>query len=315
MFTVWNKLVDNHDSILHDKEEVAQRKWEEIFADSFFFGYSKALNEIVSQECVKTNRTRKERLDIVIKKQPGNIDLFIVELKKQDNITKEDNMIQLETYMKQKECDIGLLIDSQITIIVRNLFADKSWNSVTIPFKHDEINGKEFIELFKRDNFDKNKIYEFVKNISIHNDNIEKIKDELKEENIKNILISKLEEKYSIEEIKEVIEDYKITIEKKNNIPRKEEKERKEDKEHKFPTFQDMIEQGVININDQIRAKRNDNIVGTIIDGKNVLYNNETMSYCRFACIALSYKTADAYRELFNITKNKSFIELRELCK
>ena len=152
--TSWNEIVSQFKKNIDSKEEIIQNTWEMLF--KFCFGYSDI--EIDSQRSVKMGVMTK-RADIVIKN--SNEDLFVVELKRH---LLHEGQEQLFSYLNQMKIDLGILVCDNLYIYDYDYTAkENSFSVLEIPFEPDNIKGITFVELFSKDNFDKQTIKDFIK--------------------------------------------------------------------------------------------------------------------------------------------------------
>lgn len=206
---IWNKIVDEYNKNKNKKEELVQRTWEMLF--KFSFNYSDG--EIDPQKSVKMGSTSK-KADIVIKKD--NIDIFIIELKRH---TLHDGQEQLFSYLNQLKIDLGVLVCDNLYIYDYDFTTQNKFTMIEIPFEHDNPNGVKFVELFTKDNFDKQAIKNFINEINEKHAAITKIQNELSQgliiELLKKHFIETME--ISENEVKNVLQDYNISITKNTN--------------------------------------------------------------------------------------------------
>lgn len=202
----WNKIVSQYNKIRNCKEEIVQASWELLF--STIFNYSDS--EIDAQRAVQMGSSPKYP-DIIIKN--NNEDLFVVELKQ---YTLHIGQEQLFSYLNQLKIDIGILICDKLYIYDFDYTKrEENYSFVEIDFKPDNPDGEKFIELFMSDNFDKQKIKEFIR---IHNqskNNIDLIRKELNAENLMQILKNHFYEKYPETDVEEALRDYEIVLQHK----------------------------------------------------------------------------------------------------
>ena len=150
----WNKIVAQVKKNISAKEEIVQNAWEMLF--SMVFNYSDS--EIDSQRSVKMGVMAK-RADIVIKN--GAEDLFVVELKRH---VLHEGQEQLFSYLNQLKVDLGVLACDKLYIYDYDFTSkEEAFSALEIPFEQDNSNGVRFVELFSKENFDKEKIRAFIK--------------------------------------------------------------------------------------------------------------------------------------------------------
>ena len=201
--TYWNEIVSEYNDNLSCKEEIVQKTWEVLFR--FCFGYSKT--EIDSQRSVKMGVMNK-RADIVITN--GEDDLFVVELKRH---TLHEGQEQLFSYLNQLKIDVGILVCDNLYIYDYDYTAkENAFSVLEIPFVQDNPNGSYFVELFSKENFNKQKIKDFIKECNGKKESESEIKKELSANLISDLLKKYFSEKYHDVEIEKILEEYTISI-------------------------------------------------------------------------------------------------------
>ena len=199
----WNKIVARYNKNLNCQEDKIQTYWETFFSTIFNYDDS----NIVSQYPVKMGVETK-RADIVIKQ--GNNDLFVVELKRH---TLHDGQAQLFSYLNQLKIDIGILICDKLYIYDFDYTQkDENFAFVEIDFTPDNPDGIKFIELFKNENIEKQKIKDFIARKNQSKSNIVSIKNELSSNNIVQIIKKHLAEKYPVDDVESVLSNYNIIV-------------------------------------------------------------------------------------------------------
>lgn len=165
--------------------------------------------------------------DFVVKSNKTTEKLFVIEIKRPKVPLSTQNQTQLSTYMRQFKLEFGILIGPQIQIFYDGEL-NKNENAIlleNIEFKRENEKGKQFIELFSKDKFDKTKLIEFAKK-SLKKINEKKTEKEIKikvlsndfKQIISQIILEKLSAEYDISLVSKVIENIKIDISAKNTI-------------------------------------------------------------------------------------------------
>ncbi len=199
----WNEIVSEYNDNLNCKEEIVQKTWEVLF--KFCFGYSKS--DIDSQHSVKMGVMTK-RADIVIKNDTE--DLFIVELKRH---TLHDGQEQLFSYMNQLKLDLGILVCDRLYIYDYDFTARKdSFSVLEIPFALDNQNGGRFVELFAKENFNKQKIKDFIKDGNARKSAETEIRKELNSNLISDLLKKHFTEKYPSADVDSILSSFSFTV-------------------------------------------------------------------------------------------------------
>lgn len=205
----WNKIVSQYNKIRNNKEEVVQASWEFIF--STLFNYSDP--EIDSQRPVQMGSTPKYP-DIIIKNE--NEDLFVVELKQH---TLHKGQDQLISYLNQLKVNIGILVCDNLYIYDFDYTArENAYSVLEIPFTQDNPNGSKFIELFSKENFDKQKIKDFIKESNNKKNAESEMKNELTSGLVIQLLKNYFVEKYPTINVQEILENYDFIVSYKSSV-------------------------------------------------------------------------------------------------
>jgi len=165
------------------------------------------------------------RPDFVVKSNETGEKLFVVEIKRPKTPLSNQNQIQLSTYMRQFKLDFGILIGPQIQIFYDGDLNKKENATLidNIEFKRENEKGKKFIELFSKDKFDKNKLYEFAKN-SYKKINERETEKQIKKQVLSNdfkgtiwdLIIKELSVEYDINLVSKVLENIKLDMSEKS---------------------------------------------------------------------------------------------------
>lgn len=199
----WNFLVAQYNKNLNCKEEIVQNTWDMLF--SIILGYSDSDKK--PQYPIKMGSTNKYA-DFLI--QYDGEEAFVVELKRH---TLHDGQAQLFSYLNQLKIDIGILICDKLYIYDFDYTQkDENFAFVEIDFTPDNPDGIKFIELFKNENIEKQKIKDFIARKNQSKSNIVSIKNELSSNNIVQIIKKHLAEKYPVDDVESVLSNYNITI-------------------------------------------------------------------------------------------------------
>ena len=205
----WNEIVSEYNDNLNCKEEIVQKTWEVLF--KLCFGYSKL--EIESQRSVKMGVMTK-RADIVITN--GVEDLFVIELKRH---VLHEGQEQLFSYLNQLKIDLGILVCDKLYIYDFDYTAkENSYSVLEIPFIQDNPNGSRFVELFSKDNFDKQKIKDFIKECNENKDIVNEIKNEITSNLASELLKKYFKEKYTEIDIDKILAEYTVSVSKKSSV-------------------------------------------------------------------------------------------------
>lgn len=203
----WNLIVKEYYQYQNEREDTLQKRWEVYSSE--LLGYKRILNEIDSQRKIFIGS--KERLipDIILCKD--NKDVVDIELKRYSCEFDKKFEEQLISYLKQLQLSIGIIICKKIYIYVYN-YLNNDYKKLNIDFVKDSAMGQEFIEIFSRDNFDKNKIEEFVNFKNKTEKNIEDIKKQIDKNLVLDCLKNYFCEQYTSDEIEEAIKCFNINV-------------------------------------------------------------------------------------------------------
>lgn len=208
----WNKLCDYFERYKFEAEEKIQKVWESLFSE--IFEYSFLDDEIESHRKIQLGSTERLIPDIIIKN--NDVDLFMVELKREDLPVDESRKKQLYSYLKQEHNELGILICNKICLIKYDYsISDDNQVCCYIDFKKNNPLGVKFIETFEKRNFNKKKAIDFILEANKENSKIEKIKQELTTELLKKLIIDFFSKEVNEELVKQLLEDYNISISRK----------------------------------------------------------------------------------------------------
>jgi hypothetical protein len=127
-------------------------------------GWREFKGEIERQPTVKMGRQGILRPDLIIYNQKHKA-LIVIEVKRPvQNITGDDSIGQLMSYMRQMKSDFGLLIGTDLRV-----YYDGSLNPQSdplllekIPFDKNSSSGESFVENFNRDSFLENEYKQYL---------------------------------------------------------------------------------------------------------------------------------------------------------
>lgn len=83
-------------------------------------------------------------------------------------------------------------------------------------------------------------------------------------------------------------------------------------KSTQLPKMDWLIDQGIINIGDQVYLINHPEEVATVVDAKNVEYKGEKMSFNQFGCELTGWKAIQIYAFMKIVGGNKTLAKLRE---
>ena len=83
-------------------------------------------------------------------------------------------------------------------------------------------------------------------------------------------------------------------------------------KSTQLPKIDWLIEQGIINIGDEVYLINHPEEVAVVVDSKNVEYNGEKMSFNQYGCELTGWKAIQIYAYMKKVGGNKTLAKLRE---
>ena len=83
-------------------------------------------------------------------------------------------------------------------------------------------------------------------------------------------------------------------------------------KSTQLPKMDWLIEQGIINIGDEVYLINHPEEVATVIDAKNVEYKGNNMSFNQYGCEITGWKAIQIYAFMKKVGGNKTLAKLRE---
>ena len=204
-------------------------------------GWSEYNNEIIVRESVQVGASNRISPDLVLKsKELGN--LFIVEVKKPsfeiDNLTFKG---QLSSYMGIMRVELGILIGNKIQLFLDGKFFNEEGIILIdeIEFKRDNEKGLKFVQLFSKENYNREKIeihaQEKIQELKEIND-FKKLKKQLLSENYNEKIVAYLKtellKEYNEKIIEKIFQILEVKIRDKNKIVPLENHEKRQTKKH-----------------------------------------------------------------------------------
>ena len=202
----WNQIVARYKSMTNVPESKIEEEWDAYLLE--VFGYSRLAGEIEHQRSVQIGSTIRIIPDIIVKNKQG--DLFDLELKKYDAELTPSTEDQLKSYLHNLDLSVGVLVCQALYIYI---YVNKELKKVRIDFTENNPLGFDFVHLFKRQNYSKEKIIEYVTDYINHADEIKKLRAELSEEYALMILKDFFSDAYSAEAIDAVLSSIRINVE------------------------------------------------------------------------------------------------------
>ena len=150
----WNEIC----YILHDSitSKINEKEYEnKVLRVVEKLGWREYKGEIETQPTLNIGRNSTIRPDIVVYGANRQA-LFVIEVKRpEEDISRDDSIGQLKSYMRHVKADFGLLVGIEI-----RLYYDGQLKSQTEPilldkisFDHNASSGERFVSIFNRENF------------------------------------------------------------------------------------------------------------------------------------------------------------------
>jgi len=158
--------------------------------------------------------------DFVVKSET-NEKLFVIEIKQPTISITSGFQQQLFSYMRQLRLDFGILIGQEIQVFYDGVKIphDEPILLDRISFERNSISGEKFVELFSRDNYNKDQLEAFVDNYKqnlIREKDVEQLTQELLSEDYElhlvDLLRDELSKKYETDVITTVLDKFEINI-------------------------------------------------------------------------------------------------------
>lgn len=158
-----------HELCFHLSENINPTATEKEFENQVVraievLGWREFKGEIERQPTVQMGRQSTIRPDLIIYNQEHKA-LIVIEVKRPaQNITGDDSIGQLMSYMRQMKSDFGLLIRNDLRVYYDGPLNRQSDPLLLekIPFDKDSSSGKLFIENFNRDSFLENEYSQYL---------------------------------------------------------------------------------------------------------------------------------------------------------
>lgn len=137
-------------------QNIAEKEFEkEVLRAIEKLGWQEYKNDIKRQPSLQVGRQGSLRPDLVIYGQEKEA-LVVVEVKKPiENLSRDDSIGQLKSYMRQMKADFGLLVGNEIRIYYdgeRNPHKTEPLLLDKIDFDRASTDGCNFVEIFTKDN-------------------------------------------------------------------------------------------------------------------------------------------------------------------
>lgn len=155
----------------------------------------------------------------------NDIPMFVIEMKKPNHVQNKEEIVQLFSYMKLLPVRFGIYMGEHLELFYYE-FGKEPISVVKIDFVENSNIGRNFIELFKQENFNIDQLTDFcITQIAIQEKQkeINEFINELVTDKGKQILFELLTQKllndgYNTKQIEKIIPEIEINIHRKNQI-------------------------------------------------------------------------------------------------
>ncbi|MDC8000300.1 type I restriction enzyme HsdR N-terminal domain-containing protein [Aequorivita todarodis] len=187
--------------------------------------------------------------DFVIK-DSDNRKLFVIEIKQPNIPLNSRFQQQLFSYMRQLKLEYGILIGQGIQIFYDGDLAKQEDPILleTIKFTKDNDKGLKFVEIFAKENFNRESLRNFTLNglkklnrREEHKELTKKLLDENYQEKISELIKQDFLDEYDGELIESVLENLRIEIRAKNALPTQSELPKREFSKEKIVDYSNGI--------------------------------------------------------------------------
>lgn len=149
------------DLIVAAKEDILEDPYQDMIEQGLRqLNWSKANGEICPKERLQIGNRKQLEPDITLKINDRSV--FVIEVKRPSNKLNDDNILQLVSYMRQRQVPYGLYIGDRIA-----LFYDDSIHQPTevwgVKLDSDADEGWRFVDFFARGSFSAERLETFCK--------------------------------------------------------------------------------------------------------------------------------------------------------
>jgi len=158
-FELWNKLCG--DVSAQKESRVPESKFQALFEDLLAaLGWVRFIGEIDPQRTIPIGAANQIKPDIII--QSGNVDLFVVELKRPSVDATERHGSQLRSYMLQMKLPFGVYFGENCQVYYDDpVDSTPPKRIATIEFEPGSIDGQELLHLLSKGVFSQESAREY----------------------------------------------------------------------------------------------------------------------------------------------------------
>lgn len=150
-----------YDLIEAKKADVLEGPYQDMIEQGLRqLNWSKADGEICPKERLKIGNKKKLEPDITLK--IGGKPVFVIEVKRPSNRLNDDQILQLVSYMRQRQVKLGLYIGDRIALFYDDVENDpiEVWG---LKIESDADEGWRFVDFFGRNTFNSDRLDIFCK--------------------------------------------------------------------------------------------------------------------------------------------------------
>ena len=213
----WNSLVKDVQNAKTAREDVVQSLWEDIFSDTYYFGYSRRKGEVDAHRSIQIGSGMRTIPDIIIRDAENRTDLFVVELKQHCARFDESYKQQLFSYMRLLGLSVGILICDRLHLYY--CINSSKAIDLSIDFTQDNELGVQFLQLFSKGNFNPDTVRQFIESHKEREQHIDAIVQSITPDYIRVVLKKELMKQYTADEIKAALGKLNISVRSIPSLP------------------------------------------------------------------------------------------------
>lgn len=213
----WNSLVKDVQNAKTAREDAVQSLWEDIFSDTYYFGYSRRKGEVDAHRSIQIGSGMRTIPDIIIRDAENRTDLFVVELKQHCARFDESYKQQLFSYMRLLGLSVGILICDRLHLYY--CINSSKAIDLSIDFTQDNELGIQFLQLFSKGNFNPDTVRQFIESHKEREQHIDAIVQSITPDYICVVLKKELMEQYTADEIEAALGKLDISVRSIPSLP------------------------------------------------------------------------------------------------
>ncbi len=225
MMDYWNTIC--YDLLKERDRQATEKEYQSKVFTHFFYllgWYSESVKEQYQLRVGSTINYVYPDIVFFLDNEP----VFVIEMKKPNNIQTKEEIIQLHSYMKLLSVQFGIYIGEHIELFYNDPSIGKDLVSILkIELTPDSDSGKKFIELFKREYFSTDNLRNFcvsqLEKVNKERQLNEYVSELTTEKGINlmtELLTAKLyNDGYTSDAVNKILKNIEIKIFPKNNVP------------------------------------------------------------------------------------------------